>query len=457
MTTDGTTTTAAPGAMLAAHVRGYAEAVRLHLADLGPEVTEDLTGGLEADLAEAVADAVPVAHADHGDDVVLDLAAYFGPAEAYASELRSAAGLPPAGPPRRHGVGALAAAARWWAGRRDQWTALLEPVVSTRPWAMVRGVARDLRPVWWVARGWLVAMLVIAWFGQDYVGVLPTSGPVGLVPTDRTQLVVLAVGALVSFQWGRGRWLPTSWRLPVVGATSALAMLLLPAALGETKTQILYGALDDGGFAAGYQAGRADGEDVAQAVAYGGVPGDDGVWVDGMQVSNLFAFDADGDPIKDVQLYDDRGRPVRTVSEEVTYESWEVPQTEGPWYFQPAVAADGRERWNTYPLRASRESDMEWPTAGPPQPAVGAQPETMPWPFLKAPVEIEPDGGAPDEPAAADGEGSPAPAPSGDPAGPADDGATHAPPSDTEDARFPSPEPTTNGGATTVLDASPQR
>ncbi len=41
---------------LSAHVRGYAEAVRLHLADLGPDVAEDLTEGLEADLTEAVLD-----------------------------------------------------------------------------------------------------------------------------------------------------------------------------------------------------------------------------------------------------------------------------------------------------------------------------------------------------------------------------------------------------------------
>ena len=102
MTTDDTSTTPAPGAMLAAHVRGYAQAVRLHVADLGPEVTEDLTGGLEADLTEALADAAPVAAraGDPHDDVVLDLTSYFGTAEAYATELRAAAGLPPAGPAR---------------------------------------------------------------------------------------------------------------------------------------------------------------------------------------------------------------------------------------------------------------------------------------------------------------------------------------------------------------------
>ncbi|PRZ06445.1 hypothetical protein BCE75_106115 [Isoptericola sp. CG 20/1183] len=445
MTTDDTTTTAAPGAMLAAHVRGYAQAVRLHLADLGPEVTEDLTGGLESDLTEALADAAPVATraGEPQDDVVLDLTAYFGTAEGYATELRSAAGLPPAGPPGRRRSGLRDEAAAWWSGQREQWTGLLEPVASTRQWGTVRDVARDLRPVWWLARGWLVGMLVIAWFGQDYVGLLPTSGPVGLVPTDQTQLVVLAVGAFVSFQWGRGRWLPTGWRLPVAVATSALAILLLPAALGETKTQILYGALDnDGGFAAGYQAGQDDARSTAQAVSYGGAPGDDGVWVDGMQVSNLFAFDANGDPIKDVQLYDDRGRPVRTVTESRATDVWEVPQTEGPWYFRPATATDGRERWNVYPLRALPETGVEWGADGM-APVVGVQPQTMPWPFLKAPVSIEPDDGT-----------APEPTPSQEPSQPSDDDASRdgepseAPASGTTDLPRPGP--------TAVIDASRQ-
>ena len=39
-------------------VVAYAAAVRSHLVDLGPEVLDDLTGGLEADLAESVADAL---------------------------------------------------------------------------------------------------------------------------------------------------------------------------------------------------------------------------------------------------------------------------------------------------------------------------------------------------------------------------------------------------------------
>ncbi len=444
MTTDDTSTTPAPGAMLAAHVRGYAQAVRLHVADLGPEVTEDLTGGLEADLTEALADAAPVAAraGDPHDDVVLDLTSYFGTAEAYATELRAAAGLPPAGPARRRRPGLRAGVAAWWSRARTRWAGRMEPLTSTPQWASLRTLGRELRPVWWVARGWLIGALLVAWFAN---------GPFSLVPTRAGHFLVMAGAALVSVQWARGRWLPRQW-LPRAGvAATALGVLLVPFA-AATSSDV--GRTDAGHGGATYEAGYQDALNQlryqSESVAYGGVPGDDGVWVDGMQVSNLFAFDADGDPIKGVQLYDDRGRPVRTVSEDATAEMWEVPQTEGPWYFRPATAADGRERWNVYPLRALPETGVEWGDEGM-APVVGVQPETMPWPFLKAPVTIEPDGAAPDE---ADGETAPEPVPSDDAPEPADDatpddGSSQDPASGTSDGPRPAP--------TAVIDASPER
>ena len=70
-------------------VAGYAAAVRRGLVDLGPELVEDLTDDLEADLAEALADERHVAHGR-------GLLEQFGPPEDYAAELRAAAGLAPA-------------------------------------------------------------------------------------------------------------------------------------------------------------------------------------------------------------------------------------------------------------------------------------------------------------------------------------------------------------------------
>ena len=64
-------------------VGAYVAAVRARLDDLAPEEVEELTGGLEADLAEALAgfDETPRQR--------------FGDPAAYADELRAAADLPP--------------------------------------------------------------------------------------------------------------------------------------------------------------------------------------------------------------------------------------------------------------------------------------------------------------------------------------------------------------------------
>lgn len=105
-------TTLSPEAVILDQVRRYAAEVRAHLADLSPEQVDDLTDGLEADLAEALADMPgalrPLPEGgdlpDGGATTLLDVAARFGPAAGYAAELRSAAGLDPAAPgprPRR--------------------------------------------------------------------------------------------------------------------------------------------------------------------------------------------------------------------------------------------------------------------------------------------------------------------------------------------------------------------
>ena len=101
-------------------VAGYAAAVRRALAGLGPEQVEDLTDGLEADLAEALADE---AVAGRGADPVTR----FGTPEEYAAELGAAAGLVPVPTapgrrrrrPRRPGPGARGPSSRRGGGARS--------------------------------------------------------------------------------------------------------------------------------------------------------------------------------------------------------------------------------------------------------------------------------------------------------------------------------------------------
>ena len=78
-------------------VQAYVRAVRAWLGDLPADEVEDLTAGMEADLAERAAESGG------------PLGGLLGEPEAYAAELRSAAGLPPR---RRRGGGAGCRAAR---------------------------------------------------------------------------------------------------------------------------------------------------------------------------------------------------------------------------------------------------------------------------------------------------------------------------------------------------------
>ncbi|TWH33982.1 hypothetical protein L600_001400000390 [Isoptericola variabilis J7] len=251
--------------------------------------------------------------------------------------------------------------------------------------------------MWWVARGWILGALLVAWLG---------AGSLSLVPLTAGQAVVMAGAALVSVQWARGRWFPRTWVPRAAVLASVVAVLLVPAAIGETHGSAVRGtyAYQGGnGYDAGYQAGYSD----AHTVSYGGMPGDDGVWVDGMQLSNLFAYDANGDPIRDVQLYDDRGRAVRTITDAGAEQPWAVPEVDGSRYFRPAVSTDGRERWNVYPLRAVPETGMEWTDDGTWAPVVGVRPEEAP-PSGTTPPEEEPaDGTTP--PATRSPAGSPTP------------------------------------------------
>ena len=132
-------------------VRAYVAAVRAWLADLPADEVEDLTAGMEADLAERAAESGG------------PLGSLLGEPEAYAAELRSAAGLPP-----RVDVVLPDAVPR------EPWTARLvrdaHELVARHPWL------RELRPTWWLARGAVAGWLVAQVLGTGRVVLLPLLG-----------------------------------------------------------------------------------------------------------------------------------------------------------------------------------------------------------------------------------------------------------------------------------------
>ena len=229
-------------------VRAYVGAVRAWLGDLPPEEVEDLTAGMEADLAERAAESGGT------------LGALLGQPEAYAAELRSAAGLPPRWVP----VGPATPGPGSLRSLRASIRESGDDALRRFPWL------RDLRPSWWLARG-----AVAGWVVQSVLG---TSN--WLLPL---------VGAAVSFWIGRrtaaGR-LPSGSRGLLTAGNALAIVLLLPA---------MVALLSSGG------------DDEAMGPAYA----PSGLSTNGETVQNLYAYDAAGNRLEDVRLFDQNGQPVQ--------------------------------------------------------------------------------------------------------------------------------------------------
>jgi hypothetical protein len=171
-------------------ITAFVDRVRTHLTGLSQEERDDLTGGLEADLAEQLADR-------DGDATWVDL----GDPRAYAAELRLAAGLPAATRrlpltslplPQVTGVEATLDACR---------AGFHHAVASHRWTAAVWDVVRELGPAWWAVRAWIALAVFDAMRGH----------PVSLVPSFGHPVVAftaLATALLLSVLLGLGRLQP---------------------------------------------------------------------------------------------------------------------------------------------------------------------------------------------------------------------------------------------------------
>jgi hypothetical protein len=242
----------------------YLAAVGHQLADLPAEERSALLEDLALHLVSLGAE---------DDDRAL--AVRLGPADAYAAELRAAAGLPPrAVRPRLVGV-------ELW----PRVTALLG-----HPWVgEVRRLLTELRPAWWVLRGYLL-VLVPCLVPYDAARDFPVPAPLGH-PALGAVLVLIAVVGSVAL--GRRR-LPR-----VVGAgvvAGGLALVLAAVVLWQ-------GAAEDGLTR------------VASSPAW--VPVDD-VQAQGAYpllsrygpVTDVLPYAADGTPLTGVLLFDQDGRPL---------------------------------------------------------------------------------------------------------------------------------------------------
>lgn len=299
------TTTVPPG--LDERIAAFASAVRAHLDDLDTEDIDDLIDGLEADLTDQAA--------DNGDGFMLP------DAGSYAAELRSAAGLPPrpAGSPKRSTP--FASVGAW---SRDQAAQLM----ATRTGAAVIGFLIALRPVWWVARGWALFALIGGMLGL-------TSQVVGLPWNNLGGWLLLGALVILSVQWGRGRWAPYRWTRSlrqVVSVVTAITLPFLVVSATSTVQQIAY--------------------DYAHANDYNSAVSTPGLAIDGQRVRNIFAYDATGNPLPGVQLFDQDGRPLTTVDSTSRGEPIDAYFNCGGGPVPIATTIAGRTPlWNSYPLQ----------------------------------------------------------------------------------------------------------
>jgi len=256
----------APTAPAVSPAREYLDAVGRELADLPVEERADLLEDLAMHLSALDEEDDPRPHAVR-----------LGPPAAYAAELRQAAGLPPRGAGADPRVSPV---------RRVK--ELARRAAATRAGSQVVEFVPQLRPAWWVARGYLVVFLPAVTIG-DARGDIPVPSPAGS-PVLGLALVALAVVA--SVRLGQAR-MPAVLRAAVVALNVGLAVWALATVsdLSSRAGQVVYlsspGVLYDG-----------------PLQSYAG------------PVTDIYPYAADGTPLEGVLLYDQDGRPLRPVEQE---------------------------------------------------------------------------------------------------------------------------------------------
>lgn len=301
-------------------VNDFAAAVRAALDDLPPEDVEELTDGLEADLTEQAGD--PDAGPLDSRDAV-----------AYADELRAAAGLPVR---NRHKASTPRLGRRLSLRARTRSAALAAAIRSTAFGSAALDFLVSLRPFWWILRGWAVYQVIKAILFRDFaLDVIPTTGTRGLF------LLGLVV---VSVQWGRGRWLPWQRLRTFATVVSICAIIALPFLLASVA------------FSATRSAPQPNSE-MPRGLSLGG-----------RQISNIFADDAAGRPLTDVQLFDQNGAPLTTVSDALSAQWTAAYGTTGTEsILVPNSQVPGRIGWNVFPLKQiDATNGVPWAADGQP-------------------------------------------------------------------------------------------
>lgn len=304
-------------------ITDYVDRVRAALADLPPAVRDELTEDLPEHLAEVAAE---------GEGALVDR---LGTPEAYAAELRAAAGA---------GEGRRPARFHRLAEARDQAATQIRlldrqlgPVLGHET---VSDFLRPLRPAWWLVRGWLAALLISVMVDGGRPGLLPR-------PNDNASAgLLLLIGAVVASLWlGRRSAGFTGWprRLHRLG-TAALLLF---------------------GFAVLVDVDRNASSDV-----YSGY---EQTSVDRRydRIEDVFVYDQQGRLIRDAQLFDQNGVPIRLGWPNCLDASGAVPAPRNAYPYCPELAPFGAPASPSIAPPAPAPTDSATPTA----PSTSASPE----------------------------------------------------------------------------------
>ncbi len=263
-----------PDETVPAEVGDYVAAVRARLVDLDPEEIDDLTDDLRSHLAEIRADT------DEPFDQII------GTPEQFAAELRQSAGL-----------AELSSTDQRW----DRWTrppsALYHnlreaaaPVTGHRWFEATREFIPELRPAWWVARGYLLAGFVGLLTGGSVVTAVVVPSVAGSVLFG---FLVTAAFIVASVQFGRRR-LSGGWAKVATVATALLAAWIALILFDEAANNY-----------------TDHGAEIHPIETYpGGYSVVDGSSPSNDMPANIYAVLPDGTVLDQVLLYDEAGRPL---------------------------------------------------------------------------------------------------------------------------------------------------
>jgi hypothetical protein len=323
----------------------YVEAVAAHLDDLPEAERRDLLEDLEQHIAEVAAEAEGT------------LEQILGSPEAYARELRTSAGLPPNDEKLAASLvqrGLSSAPVRW-----------VRRTLDTAPARAVREFLPQLRPAWWVGRGYLGVLVVNAGlyrlgreggsYNWDFILPIPRLG-------GSTLVGVAAIIAAVWVSVALGRRAAEDRGLRMLNwAANAATVVVLLAVIANPIPYARFLPTS------------------APAIEYVEYYGSE--WLqhpDGSEISNICAYDSSLRPIDRVLLYDQEGRPIsNTVPMPGPDEVW-GDEIHGFYSFEAEAfdrpdtddLADTRELANSFPRsytfdhRTGRVVPFECPTLG---------------------------------------------------------------------------------------------